>query len=194
MTSRTCRRCEISKKADLEPYPYGKKYTTFSFPIHGALASIICLSYALYILMYSALHIMQWFSHILDVFTPKIRRNFFDFYILWIKTNVAYTRLELIARTKHCTTTTASNWFVTSYYKLLPAVRYSSKHGRRRSSLLLYSISMVKSCSEHGRSRMYFGDSSYPHPVHKVLQITTHSRFKVGAFCMVTNRILDQPN
>ena len=32
--------------------------------------------------MYSALHIMQWFSHILDVFTPKIRRNFFDFYIL----------------------------------------------------------------------------------------------------------------
>ena len=35
-----------------------------------------------YIFMYSALHIMQWFSHILDVFTPKIRRNFFDFYIL----------------------------------------------------------------------------------------------------------------
>ena len=28
------------------------------------------------------------------------------------------------------------------YYKLLPAVRSSSKHGRRRSSLLLYSISM----------------------------------------------------
>ena len=43
MTSRTCRRCEISKKADLKPYPYGKKYTTFSFPIHGALASNICL-------------------------------------------------------------------------------------------------------------------------------------------------------
>ena len=31
------------QKADLEPYPYGKKYTTFSFPIHGALASNICL-------------------------------------------------------------------------------------------------------------------------------------------------------
>ena len=31
-----------------------------------------------YMLMYSALHIMQWFSHILDVFTPKIRRKFFD--------------------------------------------------------------------------------------------------------------------
>ena len=95
-----------------------------------------------YILMYSALHIMQWFSQVLDVFTPKIKRPFFDFYILWIKTNVAYTRLEMIARTKYCTTTTASNWFVTLYYKLLPAVRSSSKHGRWRSSLLLYSISM----------------------------------------------------
>ena len=75
-----------------------------------------------YILMYSALHIMQWFSHSLDVFTPKIKRKFFDFYILWIKT--------------------ASNWFVTLYYKLLPAVRSPSKHGRWWSSLLLYSISM----------------------------------------------------
>ena len=97
-----------------------------------------------YILMYSALHIMQWFSHSLDVFTPKIKRKFFDFYILWIKTNVAYTRLEMIARTKYCTTTTASNWFVTLYYKLLPAVRSPSKHGRWRSSLLLYSISMTR--------------------------------------------------
>ena len=32
-----------------------------------------------YMLMYSALHIMQWFSHILDAFTPKIRRKFFQF-------------------------------------------------------------------------------------------------------------------
>ena len=48
--------------------------------------------------MYSALHIMQWVSQILDVFTPKIRQKFCDFYILWIKTNVAYTRLEVIAR------------------------------------------------------------------------------------------------
>ena len=95
-----------------------------------------------YILMYSALHIMQWFSQLLDVFTPKIKRKFFDFYILWIKTNVAYTRLEMIARTKYSTTTTVSNWFVTLYYKLLPAVRSSSKHGRWWSSLLLYSISM----------------------------------------------------
>ena len=74
---------------------------------------------------------------------PENQTKIFDFYILWIKTNVAYTRLEMITRTKYCTTTTASNWFVTLYYKLLPAVRSSSKHGRRWSSLLLYSISML---------------------------------------------------
>ena len=32
-----------------------------------------------YILMYLALHIMQWFSQLSDVFTPKIKRKFFDF-------------------------------------------------------------------------------------------------------------------
>ena len=69
-----------SQKADFEPYSYGKKYATFSFPIHGALASNISLRDAP-MLMYSALHIMQWFSHILDVFTLKIRRKFFDFNI-----------------------------------------------------------------------------------------------------------------
>ena len=73
----------------------------------------------------------------------KSNENFSIFTFLWIKTNVAYTRLEMIARTKYCTTTTASNWFVTLYYKLLPAVRSPSKHGRWRSSLLLYSISMA---------------------------------------------------
>ena len=109
-----------------------------------------------YILMYSALHIMQWFSQVLDVFTPKIKRKFFDFYILWIKTNVAYTRLEMIARTRYCTTTTASNWFVTLYYKLLPAVRSPSKHGRWRSSLLLYSISMFKLCPSKQSIFVYY--------------------------------------
>ena len=49
-------------------------------------------------LMHSALHIMQWFSVFLDVFTPKIRRKFLILTFLWIKTNVAYTRLEVIAK------------------------------------------------------------------------------------------------
>ena len=77
----TCRLCVISKKADFEPYSYGKKYTTFSFPIHGGARFKYLNEGCPYVLMYSALHIMQWFSHILDVFTPKIRRNFFDFNI-----------------------------------------------------------------------------------------------------------------
>ena len=51
-----------------------------------------------YMVMYSALHIMQWFSQVSDVFTPKIRRKFFDFNIFMIKKNVAYTRLEMIAK------------------------------------------------------------------------------------------------
>ena len=33
-------------------------------------------------LMYSPLHIMQWFSDCLDVLPQKSDENFFDFYIL----------------------------------------------------------------------------------------------------------------
>ena len=57
------------RKADLKPYPTWD--TRFKYLPEGCP----------YILMYSALHIMQWFSQILDVFTPKIRRKFFDFNI-----------------------------------------------------------------------------------------------------------------
>ena len=147
----------VLKASELVPYSLLPRWNsrrfhspTWTHSQMGHSLQILC-KLCPYILMYSALHIMQWFSHILDVFTPKIKRKFFDFYILWIKTNVAYTRLELIARTKYCTTTTASNWFVTLYYKLLPAVRSSSKHGRRRSSLLLYSISMIVLCGRDGQ-------------------------------------------
>ena len=51
-------------------------------------------------LMYLALHTLQLFSGCLDVFTPKIRRKFFDFTFYESKHNVAYTRLEVIAGTK----------------------------------------------------------------------------------------------
>ena len=105
-----------------------------------------------HMLIYSASHIMQWFSHILNVFTPKIRRNVFDLYIIWIKTNVAYTRLEVIARTKYCTTTTASNWFVTLYCKLLPAVSSSPKHCRWRSRLY-YTLYICSLCQRLGITR-----------------------------------------
>ena len=45
-----------------------------------------------YILMYSTLHMMQWFSQLLDVFAPKIKRKFFDFYILWILKQMSLTQ------------------------------------------------------------------------------------------------------
>ena len=45
-----------------------------------------------YILMYSALHIMQWFSHILDVFTPKITRKFFDFFSFFESKQMSLTQ------------------------------------------------------------------------------------------------------
>ena len=96
--------------------------------------------------MYSALHIMQWFSHILDVFTQKIRRKFSILFFLWIKINVAYTRLEVIVRTTYCTTSKVYHRPQTDLLLctilLLHPVSSSSKHGRRRSSLLLYFISL----------------------------------------------------
>ena len=55
-----------------------------------------------YMLMYSALHIMQWFSQLLDacVHPENQMKNFSILTFLWIKTNVAYTSLEVIA-TQH---------------------------------------------------------------------------------------------
>ena len=86
------------QKADLKPYPYGKKIHHFFFSHTWDTRFTFLPEGCPYMLMYSALHIMQWFSQILDVLTPKIKWKFFDFYILWIKTNVAYTRLEVIAK------------------------------------------------------------------------------------------------
>ena len=55
-------------------------------------------------LMYSSLHIMQWFSNCIDVSPRKSDEKFSIFTFSWIKTTVAYTRLEVIARTRYCTT------------------------------------------------------------------------------------------
>ena len=114
------RHCETSRNLTLNPRLSAKNTPLFLFPYMGHSLQIFAKVMP-YLLMYSALHIMQWFSHILDVFTLKIRWKFLDVYISWIKTNVAYTRHDVIARTKYCTKTTASNWFVTLYCKLLPA-------------------------------------------------------------------------
>ena len=66
------------QKADFKPHPVGKKYTTFLLSDMSHSLQIFAWGMP-YMLMYSALHIMQWFSHILDVFTLKIWWKFFWF-------------------------------------------------------------------------------------------------------------------
>ena len=78
-----------------------------------------------YILMYSSLHIMQWFSHSLDVFTPKINENYsiFTFYeskqtsltqdLKWSLNNVVRYKYSL---------SPAPNWFVTLYYIIASSI------------------------------------------------------------------------
>ena len=97
MTSPTCRRSEISKKLR-GTLPLRQKIHHFFFSHTWGTRFRYLSEGCPYMLMYSALHIMQWFSHILDVSTLKIRQNFLILSFLWIKTNVAYTRLDVIAK------------------------------------------------------------------------------------------------
>ena len=123
---------------------YRQKIHHFFFPTNGALATNICRSYApTYV--FSFTHNAVVLSHFRCVHPENQMKIFWFLHFMnQNKCRLHKTWYELITRTKYCTTTTASNWFVTLYYKLLPAVRSSSKHGRRWSSLVLYSIFMVE--------------------------------------------------
>ena len=96
MTSRTWR-CEISKNLTWKPTFTAKNTPLFLFPYMGHSLQIFAWG------MPRHAHVSS-FTHnavvlrILDVFTPKIRRKFLILTFLWIKTNVAYTRLEVIAK------------------------------------------------------------------------------------------------
>ena len=78
--SRTCRHCEISKKLTLNPTLSAKNTPLFLFPYMGTRLKYLPKGCP-YMLVYSALHIMQWFSDCLDVFTTKCRRKNCRFYI-----------------------------------------------------------------------------------------------------------------
>ena len=148
MTSCTCRRCEISKK--LTWNPYSKKYTTFSPDFFFSHTLGTCFRYlpegCPYMLIYSALHIMQWFSQLLDVFTQKVRRKIFDFNIFINQNKHRLHKTWSDRYTTQCTTSRVYHRRQTDLLLctilLLPPLKSSSKHGRWRSSLLLYSISM----------------------------------------------------
>ena len=79
--SHTCRHCEISKNLTLNPTLSAKNTPLFLFPYMGCSLKIFAQEMPGYMLIYSALRIMQWFSDCLDVFTPNIRQKFSDFYI-----------------------------------------------------------------------------------------------------------------
>ena len=95
----TCRHSKISKKLTLNPTLSAKNTLFLLSDMRWDTRFKYLPEVCPYMLMYSALHILQWFSHILDVFTLKIRRKFFDFHIFTNKKYVAYARLEVIART-----------------------------------------------------------------------------------------------
>ena len=126
MTSRTWR-CEISKKLT-STLGYRPKIHHFFFSHKWDTRFKYLSKLCPYILMYSALHIMQWFSHSLDVFTPKMRKsdeNFsiFTFYeskqtsltqdLKWSLNNVVRYKYSL---------SPASNWFVTLYYIIASSI------------------------------------------------------------------------
>ena len=78
----------------------------------------------------------------------KNQTNFFYFYVA--KQNVAYTRLEVIARTQLCTTNTVTVQRQTNLLlctlNLLPSVSNGHKQGRRQSRLkfiILLSITNI---------------------------------------------------
>ena len=148
MTSQTWR-CEISKNLTWNPTLTAKNTPLCLFPYMGHSFQIFAWGMPRHAHVFSFTH-NAVVLHILDVFTPKIRRKFLILTFLWIKTNVAYTILEMIAKQRSALqvefiTLIKLIWtdLLLCTILLLPAVRSSSKHGRWRSSLLLYSISMV---------------------------------------------------
>ena len=96
MTSRTWR-CEISKNLTWNPTLTAKNTPLFLFPYIGHSLQIFAWGMPRHAHVFSFTH-NAVVLRILDVFTPKIRRKFLILTFLWIKTNVAYTRLEVIAK------------------------------------------------------------------------------------------------
>ena len=96
MTSQTWR-CEISKNLTWNPSLTAKNTPLCLFPYMGHSLQIFAWGMPRHAHVFSFTH-NAVVLHILDVFTPKIRRKFFILTFLWIKTNVAYTRLEVIAK------------------------------------------------------------------------------------------------
>ena len=164
------------QKADLKPCPYSNT-PLFPFPYWGTRFKYLPEGCP-YMLMYSALHIMQWFSQLLDVFTPKIRRKFFDFNIFMNQNKRRLHKtlkwsLNNVVRFKYHRRQTD---LLLCTILLLPPLKSPSKHGRWRSSLLLYSISMCNTWSSLGQYHdLGLGDIICYQPQNIQYHMNTHS-------------------
>ena len=90
----------MSKKLNLYHTMPAETYTVCLNPQDGAHHQKYLPEGCPYMHMYPALYILQWFSRNLDVCTQNSRHKFSDIYNGWnkqTKTNVAYTRLKVIA-------------------------------------------------------------------------------------------------
>ena len=100
MTSRTCRRCEISKKLTWNPTLTAKNTPLFLFPYMGHSLQIFAWGMPLHAHVFSFTHNAVVLSAFRCVHHRKSDEKFTILTFLWIKINVAYTRLEVIA-TQH---------------------------------------------------------------------------------------------
>ena len=82
---------EISKKLTLNPNLSAKNAPLFLLSDMRRSLKIFARGMP-YMLMYSALHIMQWFSHSLDMLTPKIRRKICDLNIFYESKQMSVTQ------------------------------------------------------------------------------------------------------
>ena len=90
-----CRRCEISKKLTLNPTLTAKNTPLFLFPYMGRSLQIFAWGMPLHAHLFSYSVVL---SHFKCVHPENQTKIFLILTFLWIKTNVAYTRLEVIAK------------------------------------------------------------------------------------------------
>ena len=96
--ARTCWHCEISKKLTLNPTLTAKNTPLFLFPYMWRSLQIFAWGMPLHAHVFSFTHNAVVLSHFRCVH-PKNQTKFFSILtFLWIKTNIAYTRLEVIAK------------------------------------------------------------------------------------------------
>ena len=131
----TCRRCEISKKLTLNPTLTAKNTPLFLFPYMGRSFHIFAWGMPVHAHVFSFTHNAVVLSH----FRCVHPENFSILTFLWIKTNVAYTRLEVIAKQHSALQvefiTSVKTDLLLCTILLLPPLSSFSKHGHWRSSL-----------------------------------------------------------